>query len=133
MSQKIRISKSGYNAITETGPDNMVFDSDYNTLKYHIEGSTSLTLSSATPTTAETSIAHNLGFIPFFEAFVDDVNFSPVRWYMMPYSFADAGAYFHYFVYVSTTHIIFRVEYSGVGSSVTLTFKYKIFRNNTGL
>ena len=133
MSQKIRISKSGYNAITETGTDNMVFDSDYNTLKYHLEGSTSLTFSSATPETKETTITHNLGYIPFFKAFVDDPNFSPVRWYMMPYTFADAGAYIYFFVYANTTQLVFRVEHSGVAASVTATFKYKVFRNNTGL
>jgi len=44
MSQKIIISKPGVNVGTVTDPNDLIFSSDYNTLKYNTSGSTTVTI-----------------------------------------------------------------------------------------
>ena len=132
---KIKIAKPGFNAITETDPDNLIFSSDYNTFKYDISGNTALTI----PTTVgdnsgeETIVTHDLGYIPFFVCFINDAPSFPTRWYALPFSFADAGVYDHRFVYATTTQLIFRYENSGFGIDIDVSLYYKVFKNNLGL
>ena len=132
---KLKIAKSGYNAITETDPDNLIFSSDYNTFKYYLSGNTTCTIpTSATPVTGEiTLVTHNLGYIPFFVVFGNDAPSYPTRYYALPYSFADAGIYDRRFVYATTTTLIFRYENTGFPFDVDVDVNYKIFKNNLQL
>jgi hypothetical protein len=126
MAYKLRISKSGYNVLTETNLNNIIFDSDYNTLKYHSSGSVNLTASGSD---VSTSIAHNLGYVPFFIVYC--FGFISTSYAMCPFYFADVGYYAHISAYADSTNIYFTIQtnsYTG-----TMTFLYKIFRNNTGL
>ena len=132
---KIVIAKSGYDARTEIDPDNIIFSSDFNTLKYDISGNADYTIpASGVPHTGEfTIVTHNLGYIPFFAVFVNDAPSFPARWYALPFSFADAGVYDHRFVYATTTSLIFRYENTGFVIDVDLSLYYKIFKNNLEL
>jgi len=128
---KIIIAKPGYNAETETNPNNLIFSSDYNTFKYYLSGSTNYTIPAlGVPHTGEyTIVTHNLGYEPFFVVFANDPPSFPTRYYALPYSFADAGVYDHRFVYATTTQLIFRYENTGFGIDVDLELHYKVFKN----
>lgn len=132
---KIIIAKEGFDATTETDPDNLIFSSDYNTFKYNTSGNTTCTI----PTTVGansgeiTIVTHNLGYVPFFVAYGNDAPSFATRWYMLPFSFADAGVYDHRFVYATTTALIFRYENTGFGIDIDVEVYYKIFKNNLGL
>jgi hypothetical protein len=127
MTKKIIIAKTGFNALTETDPNNLIFSSDYNTLKYYLSGSVELSVDGAD---ASTSITHNLGFVPFFVVYVNTL--SPVgTWSMVPQTFNDLGAYLYMFAYADTTKIYFQIETASAVN--TMTFYYKIFKNNLGL
>lgn len=65
MSLNLRISKFGYNALTETDPNNYIFDALKNTFKIISELSTSYTTSNSWTVV----ITHGLGYIPFVFAF----------------------------------------------------------------
>lgn len=148
MAYKIKISKAGYNALTETDPNNLVFSSDYNTLKYWKAGSVDVEGSVAYYDSytdffgtfyrfrKEVTVAHNLGFKPFFVAFVNRFPGTTSEYHMVPGQFFDFLAYVTANVYADSTYLYFVVEWNGTVSPSTLptyTFKYKIFRNNTGL
>lgn len=137
MTQVIKISKEGYNVITETNPDNLIYSSEYNTLKYYISGSTSVSVTSgSSPQVQETTIAtHNLGYRPFFTA---TIKFSTnAYYYNLPLSFADGGYWAHDFIYTTTTEIIYQSYQGNIWSIPTTAFSatiyYKIFRNNLNL
>jgi len=129
MGYKLKISKAGYNVLTETSPDNLVLDSDYDTLKYHASGSVNVTVSGAD---AEQSIEHDLGYVPFFTAFVNYFA-DPVgtAYNMCPGTWNDVGNYCYAQCYATTTRLYFKVFTNS--ASQTFTFKYKIFRNTLGL
>jgi len=132
MTQKIIITKAGYNGLTETSPDNMVFSSDYDSLKYYSSGSVTLDVAGAN---AETTVTHNLGYIPFFVVYVNGFKMidgsTDNQYSMCPASFNDAGFYAFAVAYATTSKIYFRVETNS--ETYTHTFYYKIFRNTTGL
>lgn len=69
MTYQIRLSKSGYDAKTETNPNNFIFHSAYNTFKIVKAGSGSVTVTANS--TEDKSISHNygtrVGFIVFFK------------------------------------------------------------------
>jgi hypothetical protein len=127
MTQKLVISKPGYDAKTETDPDNLIFSSDYDSLKYYSEGSVTLEVSGAD---AETTVTHDLGYVPFFIVYT---NYVPLEtdYSTVPFYFADAGSYTYINAYADSTKIYFTVKTNS--ASGTITFNYKIFRNNTGL
>jgi hypothetical protein len=128
MGQKIRISKSGYNVLTETSLDNIVFDSDYDTLKYYTSGTVDLSVSESS---TETTVTHNLNYVPFFVSYVIDPVFT-TRYAMCPRAFSGFGGVYHYIeTYADTTKLYFTCNTNSL--SATLTFYYKIFRNTTGL
>lgn len=129
MSYKLKIAKSDYNALTETNPNNLVFSSDYNTLKYSTSGSVSIDLS--TGTEFEVTVPHNLGYKPVFFAYHrwDTGDYSYV---LMDRSWADAGYFIHVHVFVDNNNLIFKVRQDST-RSMTGTIKYKIFKNSLGL
>ena len=132
MTQKIKISKPTYNALTETNPDNIIFSSDYDSLKYHVSGSVVLEV---TGSNAETNITHGLGYIPFFVVYVNgfkaiEGNFSN-QFSMCPGAFNDFGFYSFANSYADNDKIYFKVETNT--DTFDYTFYYKVFRNNTGL
>lgn len=126
---KIIIAKPGFNALTETDPDNLIYSSDYDTLKYYTSGSVNLT---PVGTTIETTITHDLGYIPYFTAYVN--NFAGANAYnMCPGYEANVSGYIHADVYADSTKLYFRVHTDYLNTGTTFNFRYFIFRNRLGL
>lgn len=145
MTQKIKISKPNYNVLTETGPDNLIFSSDYNTLKYYINGNTTLTVNYADYYLSDSdglgtwyyhrktgTVAHNLGYKPFFAVFTESLT---GKYSMCPFIFSDAGAYIYVQAYVDATnlHLVIEMRNQSSSGSTSGGFYYKLFKNNTGL
>lgn len=139
----LSVASAGHDIRTVTNPDNCNFHSKYNTLKYH----NSLFASNTTTVESVTTIAHNLGYVPFFIAFVNDYSGvtdslfggNPV-YALMPYYEGrstffspneDIGAY----AYADSTNLYLKAYYqaNAVGDSRTFNYQYKIFKNNLGL
>lgn len=135
MSKKIAISKDGIGVIGETDPNNLIYSSMFDTFKYNFQGNDTYTIpSSGSPHTGEHVImTHNLGYVPFFVVFANDEPSFADRWYALPFSFADAFATDHRFVYATTTQIIFRYENTGFGIDIDIDFYFKIFTNDLGV
>lgn len=127
MSNRIIIAKDGFNALTETNPNNKAFDSLYDTLKYYASGEVNLVVNGSD---VETTITHNLGYIPFFIVFHNTPSNSG-RYSMTPFAFEDVSNYGYISAYADATKIYFAIHTNAFAA--TINFKYKIFRNNTGL
>lgn len=133
MTNKIVIAKTGFNALAETNPNNLIFSSDYNTLKYSLSGNLSITIvGTGSLQTLTSDVAHNLGYYPFFVAYVNDPDFSnqyniaPRYQSTIPLTdYAEAYS-------IDENTIRFRFGYSGSSTRVQV-FYYKIFKNNLGL
>lgn len=137
--QIITVASSGKNALTETNPDNYNFHSKYSTLKYYL--SDNYNMGSITTTTVAT-IPHNLGYVPFFVAFVNDIaaNIGSGFYAIAPYYYGrstipsptrDVAA----FAYADSTNIYLKAYYqtNAIGTAFTFNFYYKIFKNNLGI
>lgn len=127
MSNKIIIPKTGFNALTETNPDNLVYSSDYDTLKYHAAGTVNVTTSGST---AEQTVAHGLGYIPFFVAYIKGIA-GASQYNLCPGYTANMSGFIHADAYADATNIYFVIHtdyFSG-----TMEFRYKIFRNRLDL
>ena len=127
MSNKIIVAKPGYNALLETNPDNIVYSSDYDTLKYYVSGSVNLDVAGAD---VETTVTHGLGYIPFFIVYFKHPIFT-TRYSMTPFAFEDVGVYAYLSAYADNDKLYFTAHANTL--TATITFLYKIFRNNTGL
>lgn len=125
--KKLLIAKPTYNALTMTDPNNLVFSSDYGTLKYFTSGSVQLT---ATGSNNGTLVSHGLGYRPFFIAYVHDPVFT-TRYAMCPHTFKDVGNYAYLEAWVDTGFIYFEILTNILNA--TVTFEYKIFKNNLGI
>ena len=131
MSMKIVVTKPGYNVLTETDKRNIVFTSDLASLKYYAEGSASVSGGSGT-TTVE--VAHNLGYIPVFAAYIGvlaiggDVD----DYCMVPFIFLSGANSFIGTVWADSSKLYLEIQHD-LPSTPSVTFYYKIFRNSTGL
>jgi len=139
MTQKIIIAKPGYNALTDTDPNHLNFSTDFNTLKYSISGSKRINGSWTTnPGDSKKvyteTIAHNLGYVPFFICytnFATAYNIIPYIYSVMTTGTEIASAW------VDATNIYFDVQLSpGINAHTwdyDFTFYYKIFKNRLSL
>ena len=141
---RLIISKPGFNAETETNPNNIVFDSRWGTLKYYVEGTATIDVPSTTPAAGvsdsyEVEIySHNLGYYPFFGASAELTVLDPGRIYIMPMTFADAGFWAYDMLYVNASKLIYRAEYGNSfggfgGGGYQIKIYYKIYSRNLGL
>lgn len=135
MTQKIVISKTGKNAISETNPDNIIFSSDYNTLKYYSSGYVNVNYNENTSnvlTFYKGTVAHGLDYIPFFYTYVDITSsgtFTPCPKLL---SFMTINQSFY--AYADATNINFVCLMQGTsGSARTAKFRYFIFKNKINL
>lgn len=133
MTQILGISKAGINVGTATNPNDFIFSSSYNTLKYYTSGSIPLTIGSiSTPTITEGTVSHNLGFFPFYEAYVN-ISGSP-NYYLASYgSAAVGGKYFIAQAFCGTGSLYFKIDTNNHSGTETYILYYKIFKNNLGL
>ena len=122
---EVRVSKSGYDAIESTDPNDFIFHSDYNTFKILTEGSMTSQAVSADPTTF--SVAHSKGQIPAVMAFIK----YPDGYVTVPEGAARSNSYlvFRYWtVEVDSTNIYFKVYKEG-GANYNVDIKYYIFES----
>lgn len=128
MTTGFKISKPGYNALTETDPNNLVISSDFGTLKYHISGTVQLAVSGSS---IETSVTHGLGYIPFFVTYYKNPALT-TRFSQTPEVFESLPSNYSYIEsYADSTKVYFTVHTNTLNA--TVTFHYKIYRNNLGL
>lgn len=129
MSKELLVAKEGFDAQYSSDIRDFSFSSKYNTLKYDTSGFVTLAVSGAN---AETSVTHGLGYIPFFDAYVNYFSAaSSTRFNHVPGTFLGPGIYAYAMAYADNNKIYFRVETNT--ATVTYTFYYKIFRNDTNL
>ena len=130
----LRVSKAGKNALTATDPDDYIFLSGYNTLKYSFAGSTTITIvGDGSDKTTEVSVAHELLYTPYFTCFVDDfVNFPDQRYALAPYSNNTISLTRQSEVYIDGTNIYLKM-FNTSSNTYTGKFYYKVYKNNLGI
>lgn len=119
--------------LTETNPNNLIFSSDYNTLKYFATYSNTITFTpSITNTTETVTITHNLGYPPYVESFVKDWTGA---YHPIPSVSSGASTTTIIGVYVTSTTVVLRVEMVGFDGSTQYShyFKTFLFKNSLGL
>lgn len=149
MTQVLKVTKSGYNAITETDNDNLVFSSDYGTLKYYTTGTITINVNYANyyhttpavppffPATysnrAVGTVTHNLGYTPYFATYLAGAVGSEAV--QLPLYFGDFIFWSMYSSYADSSKLYFVVQFNTETTSGTfdITFSYRIFKNNLGL
>jgi hypothetical protein len=131
----IKIAKSGHNVLNTKNPNNLKFSSDYNTLKYFVDGHASIHVVSGVGEFYNSVgfFSHNLGYYPFAEVYAKDdlmSAYSPLGRLQ-----AGSGAYRQFFFYVTTTKLyVVANGFTSVSSvDYTVDFYYKIFKNNLNL
>jgi len=146
MTQVMAVSKPGINVGTATVPNDFIYNSQYNTLKYYTGGTTNVVVNRANYygtapgffggtvylNIAYATATHNLGYYPFYTAFV---RLTDTKWHMCPQYYGDFIYFGEAEAFASTSNLQFMVHYNtnlntGYG---TTSFIYKIFRNNLGL
>lgn len=134
MTELIRVSKAGIDVLgTSIDPNDYIFSSSYNTLKYFQSGTVAITVGSiSSPTRTDATITHNIGYYPFYMAYV---NISGNANYYVPLygSAAVGGKYFKAEVYCGTSQLFFTIDTNNHSGTETYVCFYKIFRNNLGL
>lgn len=128
MTQVIRVSKEGKNVGTVSDPNDLSYASDYNTLKYYASGTTNVVPISGQ---AWGTVAHNLGYVPFFVAYASGLAPDTDAFSMCPQTLDAMIVYYHYDAFAGTSNLFFRVDTNDPFG--TVTFRYFIFRNNLGL
>lgn len=127
MSITLRVSKEGYDVKSESDLDNLIFSSEYGTLKYHASGTVEV---SANGSDAEETVAHGLGYTPFFITYANSpANTS--RFSMTPIVFQDVSNYTYIEGYADDTYLYFTIHTNS--AVIDVDFYYKIFRNDTSL
>lgn len=129
MSNKLIITKAGFNAKTETDPDNIIFSSDYNTLKYALSGNYEMT---GVTGDTDVTIAHNLGYVPFYIVYCNDFVAQPTYYGLTEYYFGLGGRTQRAKAYVDDTNLYLSLDLDA-GAAVTVKWYYKIFKNNLNL
>lgn len=131
---KIRVAKLGYNALSDTDPNNYRFLSAYNTLKYFYSGSQNITIiGNGSPQISEFQITHNLGYVPFFVPYVDNYEYAPNAGFsIMP--FQSSGFFGDTWIraYADANKIYLRM-YNSTTDIKTARTHFKIYLNKTGL
>lgn len=83
------ISKPGFDVLTETDPQNFIFDSELNHLKTAGYGTVTLTAGSAG--TQVQTVAHSLGYQPLVLAYYHNTVTNSDRWFITTTIFPSTG------------------------------------------
>lgn len=137
----IKISKPGINVLKTNMPNELQFSSQYNTLKYFMEGRLNTSIVQSVDgfdtVTVTTSVNHNLGYFPFHVAYVSPgwatANFHPQAFVNL-----GSGAALYITTFVTTTQLILSLSYTNntpdaQNVSEEAYCYYKIYKNNLGL
>lgn len=135
MSKKVAISRNGKNVLTTTDPRDLIYTSEYNTLKYFRSGTVKLSLTGNGSTqNVQKVIAHGLGYIPFFTCFVNTA--SGLVWFPVPRSEQTAAPNTTTYAgaYADKNNIYLTLQTNRDSPTVvSCIFYYKIFRNNLNM
>jgi hypothetical protein len=123
----VKISKPGYNVLTETDDRNLIFNSESNHLKTFSSGSFQQTFGTAFGTAAQ-AVSHSLGYRPLVMAFYRNTTNSN---YFMPGANLDnfylrIGVNADVGINVDSTYAYFYLS-KYAGSAGTIEVKYEIF------
>lgn len=136
MSQVIKISKAGNNVVTETDPDDLIYSSDYNSLKYYLSGGTTISITGdGSEKTSEVTISHNLGYVPYFIVYSDGPNLFSGSYSIVPYyseNNPSAGNKVYCEAFCGTANLTLKFTNKSA-NSYTANFYYKIYRNILGI
>jgi hypothetical protein len=128
---KMEMTKSGISVLTNTDPRNILFSTDYGTLKYYLTGTLSVTIDVVnTDTVGWNTVTHNLGYYPYVEAFL--LNTSNQYEYI-PTKQGGASTTWDVNFVITSTQVKFYVVTSGFTVNPTFYFKYFIFKNDLNL
>ena len=131
MTYKLAISKPGKDVLTTTNPSDLIFSSEFNTLKYETVGTISVTVP-AGYWAASTTITHALGYYPYIDVYVTVDGGSEYRY--CPFYGAGATVQYSATAIITTSDINFYAYVDGGASTDwTFTFKYFIYKNNLNL
>jgi len=135
MSQKIVVSKPSFNALTETDPRNLIFSSDYGTLKNFAKINQIVSFDANNDITGRGTYTHNLGYYPYVEIFTRIYIGSPSGNYeYCPFFGSGATVEYNANYSITTTQIVLFGEINGVSSSVwNFDFLIFLFKNNLNL
>lgn len=131
MAQKIIISKSGFNVLTETNAKNLIFSSDLNHLKNKTAGSFTETIAAGGSYTE--TVAHGLGLVhPLCMAYFRESGGSD--WFIalteFGVNFQDRkNTEFSVEIYTDTTNVYIKAR-NNYASSKTIQVQYEIFYEN---
>ena len=116
------ITKQGYDALTETNPNNFMFKAGLNTFKIVLEGKATAQTVNANPKTFV--LAHNLGYTPSFYAFAKFPDGKTALPEQNPHSLSvnDGG---RWFATVDGTNAYF--TFYKFGSNYNVDIKYYFF------
>jgi hypothetical protein len=126
----LRVAKSGVNALTNSDPEKMKFDSAYGTLKYYTKQTKQVTFTAGAPdnyVSGSATYTHSLGYYPFTEVFVRVYIGSPSGNYeYCPFFGSGASVAYSANYKITTTDIVVYGSVDGVSSS-TWVFDFLIF------
>lgn len=127
MSHKIIVSKKGYDALTESNPKNLIFDSDLNHLKTAVYGTLAIS-SVANGAESVGEIVHGLGIRPLVLAYWRDT--ANNNWFI-PMSNPEpttqrAAVAMNVEVYVDEDKVYFNAQNQS-GSVKSFEIQYEIF------
>lgn len=138
---KVVVAKTGFDALTETNPNNLFYSSDYNTLKYSLSGGKQISIAgNGTLRQTTETVAHNLGYTPFFivyarmytEGYENNFNNIVPRWDRISFGefvVSDDRAE----AWADSTNIYLRLTTKqDSGETLRGVFNYKVFKNNLG-
>lgn len=133
----LRIAKPGINVLKNTDPTNLIFSSEYGTLKYFTKQNINISFDASTlDISAKGQYAHNLGYYPYAEVFVRVYTGSTPTGNYEYCPFFGSGATVAYSanVKIDKTNITVYGEISGVSSSVWhFDFLIFVFKNDLNL
>lgn len=126
----LRVAKSGINALTNSDPEKMKFDSAYGTLKYYTKQTKQVTFTAGAPNnyvSGSATYTHSLGYYPFTEVFVRVYIGSPSGNYeYCPFFGSGASVAYSANYKITTSDIVVYGSVDGVSSS-TWVFDFLIF------
>lgn len=138
MTQIIKISKPGFNVLTETDPDNLVFTSDFGTLKYLAAVITTvvgITVNPMDEATVDYSISHGLDYVPYFVAYAKNTEDADVRPYVSTSQGGGVSGVIFASIFCDSSNInifLFGINANLFQISETFTVYTKIYKNDLG-
>lgn len=134
--KRVSIAKSNFNVLTETHPNNLRFDSRFNTLKYYLSDFRSVTCSGNNEDkTVEVTIPNTWGMKAFI-VYVDDIfiGSSPKQYAFVPHVSSTISTIHEASAYMDRYNLYLKLRIKESGAfNYTANFYYKIFENKLNL